>query len=179
MYKPMYFVSLLETITGIDAGLNPQAGVDSYFIAKAKHDNKEVLEVESMKFQINLLFGLSDEVASLLIEETIDNYDQSVEGLKKLYEAWRQGDEEKILEYDDESIDEDEEYSQEIIDEINEFNKKMVEDRNKTMTDTAINYFENNQDVFFMVGALHIIGEDGLANQLKEHGYTVTKVSPN
>lgn len=177
-YKPMFFYSLLSVVAANDANLSSDSGIDNYFISKAKKDGKEVLEVESMEFQTNLLLSFSDKLYELIIKETIDNYDDSVEELKELYDNWKKGNEKKILELNDEEIKNEENYSEEIKKEIENYNKLLITDRNKTMTETAINYFEDNKDVFFMVGTLHIIGEDGIANNLRNNGYTVTRVYP-
>jgi len=56
---------------------------------------------------------------------------------------------------------------------IEDYNDKMITKRNITMTDTLINYFENKQNVFFVVGIGHVIGEDGIVNLLKNKGYAV------
>jgi uncharacterized protein YbaP (TraB family) len=175
-YKPMFFYSLLTTIMGSESGLAAEAGIDNYFITKAKEDGKEVLEVESMKLQTDLLLSFSDTFYELAISETLDNYDEGVKGLKDLYKYWKVGNIEKILELNDEEFKTEDNYTELQKKEIENYNKKLITDRNKTMTDKAIEYFEDNKDVFFMVGSLHIVGDDGIASKLQEKGYTVTLV---
>lgn len=175
-YKPMFFYSLLTTIMGSESGLAAEAGIDNYFISKAKADGKEVLEVESMKLQTDLLLSFSDTFYELAISETLDNYDEGVKDLKDLYNYWKVGNIEKILELNDEEFKTEDNYTELQKKEIENYNKKLITDRNKTMTDKAIEYFEDNKDVFFMVGSLHIVGDDGIASKLQEKGYTVTLV---
>ena len=178
LYKPMFFYSLLSTSMGNDANLETTAGVDNYFINKAKKDGKTILEVESMEYQTNLLISFSDKLYALLINEALDNYDKGVEDLKNLYDNWKKGNEEKILELNDEDIKENDKYPKDLLKEIEIYNKKVIYDRNISMTDKAIEYFDSNKDVFFMVGALHIVGDNGIANNLRNKGYTVTRVYP-
>jgi len=175
-YKPVFFYSLMSNVLGNDAKIDSQGGVDEYFINKAIEDKKTILEVESMDYQMNLLFEFSDNLYETAIIEMIDNYDDEVKGIFELYNNWKQGNEDKILELNDSDIDVKDNYSIELKNEINSFNQKLINDRNKTMTDKAIEYFNNNQDVFFMVGTLHIIGDDGIANNLKEQGYVVKRI---
>jgi uncharacterized protein YbaP (TraB family) len=175
-YKPMFFYSLLSNIMGNDSGLDPNSGIDNYFISKAKEDKKTILEVESMDYQIELLLGFSDDLYELMIKETLDNYEENVKELMELYNNWKMGNEEKILELNDEEFKEDDSYTEKQKKEIKEYNERLVINRNKTMTNKAIEYFEKDQDVFFMVGAGHIIGENGIANNLKNKGYIVTQV---
>ena len=176
-YKPVFFYSLMSNVIGNDANLKSEAGIDEYFINKAITDNKEILEVESMQLQMDLLLGFSDSLYELAINDIIDNYDDNVKELVDLYANWKSGNEKAMIELNDEDMAVKENYTEEQKEEINEFNRQMVNDRNKTMTDKAIEYFNNNQDVFFMVGTLHIIGEDGIANRLQKEGYIVKRVN--
>jgi len=50
------------------AGLNSYDGIDIHFLKKARDDNKEILEVESVTFQYELLTGFSDELYDLIIK---------------------------------------------------------------------------------------------------------------
>ena len=38
-------------------------------------------------------------------------------------------------------------------------------------------FFNEDKDVLFMVGTAHLIGENGIANQLKQRGYIVVQIS--
>lgn len=177
IYKPFLFQSFITNLMANDTGLSGESAIDTYFINKAKIDGKKILEVESFEYQANLLTSFSDELYDIILSELVDNYDNEVEGLKELYENWKNGDALKMAELNDDEIEEDDSYSPELQKEIEEYNKKVIEERNITMTDKAIEYFENNQDVFFMVGTLHIVGEKGMANLLSEKGYTVVRVN--
>ena len=176
-YKTYFFVSLLTNAMGIDAKIDPNNGIDMYFLNKAKSENKTILEVESSDFQNDLFLSFPDEFYELMIAETIENYDDNVEGLKKLYEAWKTGNAADLEKYGSEDIDVDDTYTEQQKAYIEDYNNKIVTERNKTMTDKAIEYFNNNQDVFFMVGTLHIIGEDGIAKQLSDKGFTVKQIT--
>lgn len=177
IYKPFLLQSFITNLTANDAGLSGESAIDTYFINKAKIDRKKILEVESFEYQANLLTSFSDELYDIILSELVDNYDNEVKDLKELYNNWKNGNAEEIAELNDDEIEEDDSYSPELQKEIEEYNKKVVEDRNLTMTDKAIEYFENNQDVFFMVGTLHIVGEKGMANLLSAKGYTVVRVN--
>ncbi len=45
------------------------------------------------------------------------------------------------------------------------------------MTETALAYLASGDTVFFMVGAGHMVGDEGIAALLAEAGCTVTQVS--
>ena len=58
-----------------------------------------------------------------------------------------------------------------------DFDEKVLYSRNITMTDKLEEYFNSGYNTFFMVGAGHLVGEDGIANLLVQRGYTVKQVN--
>ena len=175
-FKPVFFESLITSTMISDANLNINGGIDEYFLNKAKKDNKTILEVESSDFQFNELTNFSDVLYDLMIKEVIEEYDKEVDGLKKLYQAWTIGDAKEILKSANEEIEEKDKYTDEQNKEIENYNKVLITNRNAEMTKKAIDYFNNNLDVFFMVGSLHIIGDDGIAKKLESQGYNVKEI---
>ncbi len=177
-FKVSVIFSLLENFIVEDARIDLTDGIDDFMIKKAKKDGKEILEVESEEFQTNLLLNISDRVYELSIIATIDNYDESINEMKKTIEAWKSGDE-KELDVLNESITEEDlkKYSKEDIDLMIDFNKKLLYDRNDTMTMKFEEYFNDNKKTIFMVGAGHIVGDYGIAKKLQDKGYIVEKLS--
>ena len=175
-YKPAFLESIITLQMSKDANINTNEGIDDYFLTKAKEDKKNILEVESADFQFNLSNNFSDKLYSLMFKEAIDEYDNSINELKDLYQAWKDGNEELLLKTLDDDMEIKKEYTKEEIKLIEDYNKKMLDDRNDGMTKKAIEYFNNDQDVFFMVGAAHIITDTGLVNSLQENGFTVKQI---
>lgn len=176
-YKPLFFESLLSLQIAEDAQINSNEGIDTYFLNKAIEDNKNILEVESSDFQMNLSMSFPDRIYEIMFDETIDEYDNEVKALNDLYKSWTTGNKDEILKLIDDEIDEKKDYSKEDIKIIRDYNKKMVDERNENMTDKAIEYFNSNKNVFYMVGTAHIIGKTGLVNSLQDKGYTVKQVN--
>lgn len=169
-----YIDSLLTQIILSKTSLGNTTGVDTYFIDKAEKDGKTVLEVESYEFQDNLDKSFPDRIKELSIIDAIDNMDEGVEDINKLYKYWKEGNVEeleKLLVEVDES-----DYTAEDLALMKDYNKKMLDDRNIGMKDKLEEYFNNNYKVFYMVGAAHLIGDNGIAKLLENDGYTVTIV---
>ena len=148
-----------------------QEGVDTYFLNKATEDNKTILEVESYEFQSNLEKSFPDRVMEIEIIDAIDNMEDGINDLNELYKYWKEGNEEKLIELLT-KIDEDD-YSKEDLVLIKDYNKKMLDDRNIGMKNKLEEYFNNNYTVFYMVGAAHLLGDNGIAKLLENDGYTV------
>ena len=176
LYKPYFFFSLLSQFLVNDSKLSTDSGIDNYFIGKANKDNKTILEVESYEYQLDMFLSFSDLLYDIAISDTIDNYDKEVQDIIDLYNNWKDGNLEKLLTLSDEEMDIKDNYTEEEQRVIENYNMVLITNRNRTMTDKVIEYFNNNQDVFFMVGTFHIIGDDGIVNNLQSKGYTVIQV---
>ena len=176
-YKPAFFESYLTNLLANDAELDADTGIDNVFLKMAKEDNKNILEVESYDYQLAILDSFSDELYDLLLSEAVDSYEESIEDMKKMFAAWKEGNLEDLERYASEEVDIEDRYTKNQIKEIKEYNKKLIYDRNDTMTQKAIEYFDSDKDVFFMVGSFHIIGEKGMAKQLESKGFTVKRVN--
>lgn len=177
VYKPMFFQSLITNIIANDAKIKTNDGIDTYFLDKAKKDNKTILEVESYDYQIKLLNSFSDKLNELMLIDLIDNYNQEVQSLNDLYKAWKTGDIERIIKESNEELEIKSNYTQEEIQIIKNYNKQLIDDRNINMTNKLIEYFNNNYNTFYMVGAAHLVGDNGIAHLLETKGYTVKQIS--
>ena len=177
IYKPIFFQSLITSKMANDSKIKTTDGIDEYFLNKAKKDNKKILEVESYDYQTKLLTSFSDKLNEILLTDLIDKYDEEVQSLKDLYNAWKKGDIAKIIQESNEELEIKSNYSKEEIDLIKDYNKKLLDDRNINMTNKLIEYFNNNYDTFYMVGAAHLVGDNGIAHLLETKGYTVKQIS--
>lgn len=188
MYKPGLIYSLISNVTVQKSNLDTNDGIDMYFLKKAKKSKKSILEVESAEMQYELLANMPSEIYELMMLAYIEAEEQEVASLKEMYEAWLNGDIEKFLENsqsdDIESIkatlseDEMQEFEK-IMELLNEFNESMFGERNVTMTEVVDNYFKEGKNVFVVVGAAHVVGEEGLVNELSKLGYKVELVKYN
>ena len=55
--------------------------------------------------------------------------------------------------------------------------KKLLDDRNIAMTGKMDEYLKGRESVFVVVGAAHIIGDKGIAKQLRDKGYKVEQLT--
>ena len=178
MFKPELWESLLSNMMAEDAGLHGD-GADHYFLQLAKKDNKQIIDVESFEFQASFLNDLDEKIYDILIGEMVSNYDEGVEELKELYQIWKDGNVSEIERLALEGITEEDrqKYSEYEINLIEEYNNRMLRERNIGMKNKLEEFFNEDKKVFFMVGAAHLVGEDGIANLLILDGYTVKQVN--
>ena len=173
-YNLYFFETMVTQVILNNSNVASGSAVDEYFLSKAKEDNKTILEVESYELQLNVFKSLSDKIYELEINSMIDEYEESIESLNKLYDAWKKGDVDTIM---DENESDDDKYTEEELKLLEDYNNKVLYDRNVHMTDELIKYFDNNYRTFYMVGAAHLVGDKGIANLLEQKGYKVTRIT--
>lgn len=183
--KPWALISLLESFTMNKTDLKSNNGFDIFLLSKAHDDNKEIFEIESAKFQMDLFTSLSDEMCLQLLDGyKPQNYELLVKNLEDTYTAWCKGD----LKFFENNLDVDasakaaeasgNKMDEKSIEMLNQYNQIMVYDRNKVMADKAAELLESGKNVLFVVGAAHFPGDKGIIKLLEQKGYTVTQTSP-
>jgi len=159
-FKLGYISTVITSLIYLENGyLNP--GVDDYFLTLAHESNKNIIELESIDLQSDILFNNSNEFYINQINAIIDNYELTKMYAKNLYDAYLSANSELLKLY----LDIDTEASTE---EEQQFTESLYTDRNFSMTDEVKKLLEENKNAFIVVGAAHVIGKDGIVNNLKD-----------
>lgn len=160
MLKPAYWMSLAENL-GVKYGrLDITQGVDYYLLIRAHSEKKAIVELEGLDAQMEILNALSDEALDADIYGMLAEPEAYGIQMRALLDAWLVGDE-MTLDY---LINSDSE---------GEFYDEIIAERNAAFLDQAVGYLRGGETALIAIGAGHIIGETGLANQLALLGYEV------
>ncbi|MCL2636909.1 MAG: TraB/GumN family protein [Oscillospiraceae bacterium] len=173
MFKPYVWWSDIFTSLALEfSGLSPFFGIDFYFLMEAEEHGIEILEVESLLAQMETLLGFSTPLQMYMLEETLD-IELMIEGLLQLYETFRYGDLEMVTAMREATLTE---MPAEIAEEY--YNGLMI-NRDIVMADAIEQYFAEEKNVFYIVGLLHMVGENGIIDLLTQRGYEVELVEIN
>ena len=178
----MGFQNAMTVNGSVEDAMSSALGMDMFFLAKAVSFEKNIVELESVKYQIDLFNSFSNELQELLLlsiiaptdEDEISLSMEEVEELAQMYmavlvEAVRTGDEATLTAM----ILAERDYSDPLME---EYYIKLVDIRNVSMTETIEEYLADTSaegDFFVAVGAGHTVGETGIVNALKNKGYDV------
>lgn len=165
--------------------LHSDQGVEERLTTWAEELDKEILEVESSLFQLEMLTGFPIDVQMMLLEASLEYTAREYwEETMDLYEKWCAGDEEILRETISDEVDTSEMDEEELAEYeamkplIDAYNKAMSIDRNEGMLDKAIEYLESGDVVFYAVGLAHLLDStNGLVDTLRQAGYTVELVT--
>ena len=178
-YRPFVWSQQIENFyLAQGRRLTSSKGVDNRLMARAREQEKEILNVESGEFQIGMLGGYSDEVQEMLLASSVAvSRNEFLRGTYELYELWCEGDEAVLMERLAAMTEEERaEIDEDDLAIYDEYHQKMEVERNAHMLEVAEDYLRSGKTVFFAVGLAHLLGEGGLVEALREAGCTVTLV---
>ena len=164
-FKPGLVVSTLQLLEFQKLGFTPQ-GVDVYFNNRAIGDAKAVGELESVQAQINYIANMGEGNESDFILLSLSDLEEISSSMDDLITAWREGDNQALAEL---FVDDMRSESQDL------YNSLLLE-RNQNWLPIIERMFHEDGNEFVLVGAAHLVGEDGLLSLLEARGYQVEKL---
>jgi hypothetical protein len=162
--KPWMAAVTITALAMTEAGYLPSAGVDAYFSRRAEEAGKERIALETAEFQVGLFADLTPEQSAAFLRYTLADLETVIPDLDELSAHWRAGRAEAV-----------EALMAEGFDEFPELLEKMVTDRNRAWMPLIEGLLAGDSDAMVVVGALHLVGEEGLINLLRKRGYTVDR----
>lgn len=167
MLKPMAIASQLSVVMSMKEFPELQKGeqLDMNLQNMAKKEGKEVKGLESLEFQTNLIFNMPLEEQAEFLLKTVESTDESEKTSKELANAYKSQNLDKIMELiNKEEMQDNENYI-----------KMLVYDRNRNWVE-QMKSIVNDKPTFFVVGAGHLPGEEGVLKLLENEGYTIEPV---
>lgn len=168
--RPFMLYSTLVVAEGMRLGYDPQAGVDLHFLQKARERKLPIVELESIRFQMDMMNAFSDPEMDALLRQTLRQIERDTMGdeLNSMTTAWREGDAPGILRIVEASFADDAKTRDAIMEKINTR-------RNRAMTDKIEGFLKSDKTYFVVVGALHLVGDEGIVNRLRQKNYKIVQ----
>ncbi len=144
--------------------LKADNGIDLYFLNKKA---KPVISLESIDSQFSMFAGLNDKEQEIFLGQTLKDLQKSGGYLLDMADAWRNGDTVKLAKLLVEPFEQ--------MDGGQKFFEKLFTSRNRMMAQQAENFLRDDKNVFFVVGAGHMLGADGIIETLRRKGFKVQR----
>ena len=160
--------SLLVTI--LDAGtrgFDSKLGLDMHIAASAKAANKSTGGLETGLQQLDMLDGMDKDQQLQMLDETLSDSGDERE-LDMLHREWRAGDADDLAAH--------------MVNEVRTKYPAMYQRINTERNDTWVPKLEarlaapGTDDTLVVVGAMHLLGSDGVVEKLRRKGYKVERV---
>lgn len=160
--RPGLVITTLSSMRLAELGLRPEMGIDQHFLDLAL-GNKPVLELESAAQQIELLLDFPDQ--DLLMAQTLVQLHDIDRYLRPIYDAWRAGDAAQLNRLL--LTDERQRHP-----EFQPLYEKLFDQRNRAMTLKIEDFLAGSGRYFVVVGAGHLVGEEGIISLLERRGFS-------
>ncbi|HST45449.1 MAG TPA: TraB/GumN family protein, partial [Luteimonas sp.] len=164
-----WFVGLMVTLAGMaDQGLEARLGLDAHMAARAAELQKPTSGLETGAQQIAFLDGMGAAEQLQFLEEALAESAKDGSEVRKLHAAWRAGDADTMW--------------TEMALTMRTRYPALYQRINVARNDAWVPAIEarlarpGSDDTLVVVGALHLLGEDGLVEKLRLRGHAVERI---
>lgn len=164
--QPWFAGITLSIIPMMQAGYDPNVGVDQMIDRAAEAAGKRMRAFETLEQQLSFMAGLSREAQREMLLDAVDQGGKGAEEFDGMSAAWETGDLDTLeaLVVEDTRKNYPELYG------------VLIRDRNDAWMDVLTQELGGAGVDFIAVGAGHIVGRDGLVAQFRALGFQVERV---
>ena len=163
--EPWFAAISVEMMMLMRIGFDPMQGIEYHLSGLAMGDNKEILGLETTREQLEILDNLSPEAQREMLMQTLSDSLEIADAMDEMVNAWRYGD----IEFLEDSLLDD-------MQKFEELHEAIVVQRNKNWVEDIQKLLNNDDDYLIIVGALHLVGEEGVPHLLSQRGLEVTQL---
>lgn len=157
--EPWGVAILLTSLEYARLGFDPEIGVEKQLQDLAARDRKPIAGLETPEFQIGLFDALPMDEQLQLLDMTLEDIGEMPDTVDELYAAWRAGDLRAL-----------DALLLEGYREMPRLYADLVERRNRNWIAPIKALLEQDGDTLVVVGALHLVGEQGVVAMLEREG---------
>lgn len=167
-YKAWFVALMVMMGESQKAGVNPALGLDQHFMQRAAQAGKAAAGLESAESQIALFDGMDAQAQLQFLQETLADAPRMKQQLDGLLAAWRQAD---VAAMERLGLTELRRDYPALYQSVNVARNRAWLPRLETLLRDS-----HHDNVLVVVGALHLLGDDGLVRQLQRKGYRVQRL---
>ena len=165
---PWYAAVIIDLQTMRAAGLDPKLGLDDHFMSAASRRRMTAEGLESVSEQVALFSTMTADEQRQFLAESLDDAGHGTRDIEALHGTWRAGDADRLWAHDGRRMQA----------EYPRLYRTIVADRNARWVPEigAMLARPGTANIFIVVGALHLVGPDGVVAKLKAAGYRVERM---
>jgi uncharacterized protein YbaP (TraB family) len=166
-YKPWFTAMTIQAVQLCKLGFSPEHGLDMYFFNKAK-GKKQIIGFETLEFQANLLNTLTMPQQMNLLLYTVEELNRFGKMMDEIICNWQTGDADRLEQLILAEAKTNENFASIL--------KIINDDRNIMMVKNINQFLSGKGTYFIVVGAAHLVGENGIIESLKKQGLIVSQL---
>lgn len=162
-----WMVSLMLTAMALQqGGFEAESGVEGQLLRQASRDGKPIAALETLDQQLALFDGLPEADQVAMLDQTLAESALLSGPIAAIEAAWRRGDQAALQDVLHRSMPEGSPARSRFLSQRNQAWLQGIEARLRRPDDTLV-----------VVGALHLLGDDGLVALLRQRGLVVERVA--
>jgi hypothetical protein len=163
--EPWLAAMTVELMMLYRIGFDPMLGVEMTMTRRASADGKPIEGLETVDEQLGVLDELPIAAQREMLLQTLRQGADLEMSIDTLIEAWRKGDTTTL--------------ERELLSGIEgqeELHEALIVQRNRRWASTIGTWLDDEQDYLVVVGALHLVGEDGVPALLDRAGFDIQQL---
>lgn len=162
--KPWMAATAVMALELQKLGFESAYGVDRHFFEKAQAEGKGIQGLETVEFQLDLFDTLPLSIQEQFLLQTLEDLKNLDTQISEIVNAWKHGNVREL------------ETLLGGMDEYPGLNQALVINRNNDWLPHIEQALREKEPVLIVVGALHLLGKEGLVAVLNEKGYAVEQL---
>ena len=162
--KPWMAILVASSLPTMSAGMSPAMGIDQHFLDRVVRGMR-VEQIETPEQQVQLFAGMFGDNAEQVLMEALQSAKTNTRTAWDLQSAWLSGDTQKV-----------EALVASMYNEVPEFAEVLIGARNVRMAEVVERHLNGRERCFVVVGAAHMVGENGVVRLLEQKGYRVEQI---
>ncbi|WP_241024672.1 TraB/GumN family protein [Burkholderia sp. Ac-20365] len=168
--RPWLASLLVETYDSLSAGLQTEYGTEAQLQNVYLRQRGKIVGLETLGEQMRAFTGLTlAQQREMLAQDLVQTPAENVADVQTLHRLWRVGDADAIAAWEaakSEKLARDPRVSAQV-------DNKIVFDRNRRFVTRMLQIAAPNKPVFVAIGALHLGGQKGVLQLLRQRGFVV------
>jgi uncharacterized protein len=167
LFKPWFAGLMVSVVELTKQGLDPALGLDRHFMARAAEAGKATAALETGAEQVAVFAGMHEREQLQMLAEALDQAAAGPAEIERMHRQWREGDAEGL--WNGLALQLKRDYPQ--------LYRRINVDRNDAWMPQLVERLEaRDGDALVVVGALHLLGDDGVVEKLRARGYRVERI---
>ena len=161
-FQPWFAALMVQQLALAQSGFETGAGIDMQMAQRAQADHKPVITLETIAEQLGYFSNLSLKQQLQFLRSTLKGLDTERSDMAGLVSAWQNGDTGELARL----MHQDAQESPELF-------RQLTTERNRRWLPKITALLEDSHDHLVIVGAMHLIGDDGIVQLLRRQGRVV------
>jgi hypothetical protein len=169
--KPWMLAHTLLLLEAKRRGYDPELASEFYLLRYAGAAHKEILGLETLSEQFAAFDRMSQAQQEAFLEQTLSEFDDTrfEARLKALFDAWANADARAVEDELQHEKKQDSVFASILL-------PRLIDERNRTMADRIADIARSGLKSFVAVGALHLVGKEGIVELLRRRGLVVREL---